>query len=92
MKTKKIPLRKCLGCNEMKSKKELVRVVKNQDNDVKIDIKGKEPGRGAYVCDDKECFAKLKKTKGLNRAFRCDVSEEIYEGLVKEIESRGRKN
>lgn len=85
MKTKKIPLRKCIGCNESKPKKELIRVVKNKDNEIKIDLTGKSNGRGAYICNDTQCFLKVKKNKGLNRALEMGIPEEIYEDLLKEI-------
>ena len=85
MKTRKIPLRKCLGCNEMKPKKELIRVVRNQAEEIAIDLKGKAPGRGAYLCPRKECFERAKKSKAFHRAFECNVPEEIYEKLIQEI-------
>ncbi len=86
MKAKKLPLRKCLGCNEMKPKKELLRVTKNQEGEIKIDLTGKAHGRGAYICQDKQCFEKAKKTKAFNRAFECNVPDEIYEKLMQEID------
>ncbi len=92
MKTKKIPLRKCLGCNEMKPKKELIRVVRNQEGAINIDLKGKAPGRGAYLCRQRECFEKAKKTKAFNRAFQCNVADEIYENLIQEIDEVEGKN
>ena len=85
MKIKKIPLRKCLGCNEMKPKKELTRVVRNKTGDMNVDLTGKARGRGAYICNNVACFNKAKKTKGLNRAFQCEVSDHIYESLIKEL-------
>jgi len=86
MKAKKIPLRKCLGCNEMKPKKELLRVAKNQEGEIKIDLTGKAHGRGAYICHDKQCFEKAKKTKAFNRAFESSVPDEVYEKLMQEID------
>lgn len=86
MKTKKIPLRKCLGCNEMMPKQKLIRVVKNKLNEIDIDIKGKAHGRGAYICKEKICFEKAYKTKAFNRAFQCEVSKDVYERLSKELE------
>ncbi len=86
MKTKKLPLRKCLGCNEMKPKKELLRVTKNQEGEIKIDLTGKAHGRGAYICQDKQCFERAKKTKAFNRAFESNVPDEIYEKLMQEID------
>lgn len=96
MKQKKIPLRKCLGCNEMKPKKELVRVVKgpdekNENNEViakgpiSLDLTGKKPGRGAYVCNNAECLEKAIKAKRLERAFGTAIPQEIYDGLQKEM-------
>ncbi len=75
-----------MGCNEMKGKKELIRVVKNQEGEIKVDLTGKANGRGAYICLDKECFQKAKKTKAFNRAFQCNVEDEIYEKLIQEID------
>ncbi len=85
MKIKKIPLRKCLGCNEMKPKKELIRVVHNAEGVTSLDTTGRSPGRGAYICNSKECFDKAKKTKSFNRAFQSNIPEEIYEALSKEL-------
>lgn len=85
MRVKKVPLRKCLGCNEMKPKKELLRVVRNSQGIISVDTTGKAQGKGAYICDSKQCFEKAKETKAFNRAFKSDVPEEIYEGLMKEL-------
>ncbi|HBM75810.1 MAG TPA: DUF448 domain-containing protein [Clostridiaceae bacterium] len=83
---KKIPLRKCLGCQEMKPKKELVRIVRAAHTDeIKIDIKGKMAGRGAYICRNSECFEKAYKTKRIEKALEREISPEIYEVLKKEI-------
>ncbi len=86
MKNKKIPLRKCLGCNEMKPKKELLRVVHNSEGMVSVDTTGKAHGRGAYICNSKECFDKAKNLKAFNRAFKSNVPEEIYDDLIKELD------
>lgn len=88
MKTKKIPLRMCLGCNQLKPKKELIRVVKNQEGNISIDFTGKKPGRGAYICNSAQCFKKAKKSKRFERAFECAISEEIYNQLIEEIEKQ----
>lgn len=85
MKTRKIPLRKCIGCNESKPKKELIRVVKNKENQIKVDLTGKSNGRGAYICNDPDCFNKVKKSRGLNRTLQMEIPEEIYDELLKEI-------
>jgi len=86
LKKKKIPLRMCLGCQEMKPKKELVRVVKAaKDNEIKIDLTGKLSGRGAYVCRNPECLEKAYKAKRIEKALDHSISEEIYDALRKEI-------
>ena len=86
---KKIPLRMCIACKELKPKRELMRIVKSGD-DIKLDRTGKLNGRGAYICADKECMAKLKKQKLLNRAFSCNVPETVYDAL--EAEFLGTEN
>ena len=78
---KKIPLRTCMGCNEKKPKKELVRIGKNKDGEIFIDKTGKADGRGAYICDSEECLEKVVKSKRLERALECKISEEIYNNL-----------
>ena len=85
MKVKKIPLRMCTGCMEMKPKKELIRVVKSQENEVSVDLTGKKSGRGAYVCKNLECLEKSFKTKRLSRNLDVPISEEIYDRLKEEI-------
>lgn len=85
MKKRKIPLRKCIGCNESKPKKELIRVVKSKDGDINVDLTGKANGRGAYICNDSDCFKKIKKNKGLNRSFEMEIPDEIYDELLEEI-------
>ncbi|MEG0571094.1 MAG: YlxR family protein [Oscillospiraceae bacterium] len=86
---KKTPLRKCTGCNQMKAKIELVRVVKNKENEIFLDLTGKKPGRGAYVCNSLECFKKARKSRGFERAFSCRISDELYDSLEKEIDKNG---
>ena len=81
MKPRKIPMRMCVGCREMKPKKELLRVVKPQDGDAHIDRTGKAPGRGAYVCDDAECLKKARKSRALERALECSIAAEVFEAL-----------
>lgn len=90
MKTRKIPLRKCVGCNEQRPKKELLRVVKNKEGDIFVDFTGKANGRGAYICPKVECLEIAKKKKSLNRALECEISDEIYKKLSQEIESNDR--
>ena len=83
---KNIPLRKCLGCDEMLGKKGMLRVVKTKEGEISIDETGKKNGRGAYICRDMECFNKAQKKHNLERSLKCSISEEIYEKLRQEIE------
>jgi uncharacterized protein len=85
MKIKKIPQRMCLGCQEMKPKKELIRVVKNSEGNIKIDLTGKAPGRGAYICKSVECLDKAIKSKRFEKAFETKISEEIFTALREEL-------
>ena len=78
---KKIPQRTCMGCNEKKDKKNLIRIVKNKDNEILVDKTGKLDGRGAYICNNVECLEKLKKSKRLNKIFETNISNEIYESI-----------
>ncbi len=86
MAIKKIPQRRCLGCNESKDKKDLIRVVKNNQDEISIDLIGKKPGRGAYICHDIECLKKAKKAKRIERAFSMQIEEDIFLRLEKEIQ------
>lgn len=85
MKAKKIPLRKCLGCSEGKPKRELIRIVKNKEGDIFVDLTGKANGRGAYICKNPECLEKAKKSKRLNKALEVEIPDIVYEDLLKEI-------
>lgn len=95
MKQRKIPLRQCSGCGEMKPKKELVRVVrapeKTDENgvvtggEISLDLTGKKPGRGAYVCHNPECLKKARKARKFERAFSCKIPDEIYDKMEAEI-------
>ncbi len=84
MANKKIPLRQCVGCGEMKAKKELIRVIKN-DEGVFLDASGRKNGRGAYICADTGCLEKARKSKGLERSLKVAISDEVYENLEKEM-------
>ncbi len=84
---KKIPMRQCLGCREMKPKKELVRVVRSPEGQISLDFRGKANGRGAYVCRSPECLKKAIKARALERAFSCQIPEEIYMQLQAEMEA-----
>ncbi len=83
---KKVPLRQCIGCGEMKSKKEMMRVLKATDGTICLDVTGKKNGRGAYICTQRECLQKARKNKGLERSFKMSIPEEVYENLNKEFE------
>ena len=82
---KKVPMRKCVGCQEMKSKKEMIRVIRTQEGEFLLDATGKKNGRGAYICPDMECLKKAIKSKGLERSFKQSIPKEVYETLEKEM-------
>lgn len=84
---KKIPMRQCLGCREMKPKRELIRVVRSPEGEISLDFKGKASGRGAYVCPDAQCLKKAVKAKALERAFSCQIPQEIYDKLNEQMEA-----
>lgn len=86
-KQKSIPMRKCTGCNEMKPKKELIRVVRSPEGEVSIDLVGKKPGRGAYVCPDVNCLVKARGAKRLEKAFSCEIPDEVYERMEEELKN-----
>ena len=86
---KKIPMRQCLGCREMKPKKELIRVVRSPDETtISLDFRGKAPGRGAYLCPDPACLKKAIKSRALERAFSTAIPPEIYSRLEEEMSSQ----
>ena len=87
MAIRKIPQRKCVGCGTSKDKKELIRVVRNAEGEISVDLTGKKNGRGAYICHDVECLKKAKKAARLEKSFECQISEEIYERLMQEIQA-----
>jgi uncharacterized protein len=83
--TKKIPQRQCIGCGEMKNKKELIRVIKTPEESIIIDATGKKNGRGAYICKSSECLRKAVKSRGLERSLKVSIPHEVYEELEKEL-------
>ena len=83
---KKIPLRQCLGCREMKPKRELIRAVRSPEGEVSLDFRGRKPGRGAYVCPNPECQKKARKARALERAFSCQIPEEVWDALEREMQ------
>lgn len=82
---KKIPLRMCVGCREHKPKKELIRIVKSPEGEISVDITGKKSGRGAYICRDENCLRRAQKTKQLERALECSMTQELFDILAEEI-------
>lgn len=86
---KKISMRQCVGCGEMKNKKDMMRVLKSAEGPIVLDMTGKKNGRGAYLCMNKECLVKARKNKGLERSFKMSIPDEIYENLEKEFEDGG---
>ena len=84
---KKVPLRKCIGCNEMKNKKEMIRVLKTTDNEIVLDATGKKNGRGAYLCFSKECLKNAMKNRGLERSLKMPIPQEVYESLERELDT-----
>lgn len=81
MKSKKVPMRLCVGCGTMQPKKDLIRVLKNAEGEIKLDFTGKQSGRSAYLCKNMDCFAAAKKGHRIERSFGCRVSEEVYEEM-----------
>ena len=82
---KKIPMRQCLGCREMKPKRELIRVVRPPEEEISLDFKGKKPGRGAYLCPDPACLARARKSRALERAFSAQIPDEVYAALEEQM-------
>ena len=82
---KKIPMRQCVGCREMKPKKELIRVVRSPEGQVSLDFRGKLPGRGAYVCPDPACLARARKSRALERAFETALPPEVWQALEEQM-------
>lgn len=85
--TRKMPQRKCVGCQEMKNKKELIRVIRTAEGEFLLDATGKKNGRGAYLCPSRECFQKAVKGRGLERSFKQAIPQEVYDALEKEMEA-----
>lgn len=89
MSIRKFPQRQCIGCGEMKNKKEMIRVLKTPEGEFTLDSTGRKNGRGAYVCPSAECLGKAIKSKGLERSFKMAIPKEIYEKLEKEMSHLG---
>lgn len=88
-KIKKIPMRMCAGCGQMKPKKELVRVVKSPEGEISLDLTGRKPGRGAYVCKSTDCLKAARKARRLEKAFSCKIPEEVYDRMEEELSRDG---
>lgn len=86
---KKIPMRQCVGCQEMKSKKEMLRVLKTAEDEIVLDATGRKNGRGAYLCFSRECLEKARKNKGLERSLKMSIPSEVYDSLEKELDELG---
>ena len=87
MQMRKVPMRMCTGCGQMKPKRELVRVVKSQDGEIVLDLTGKKAGRGAYVCRDIECLQKARQARRLEKAFSCRIPDEVYDRMEEDLQS-----
>lgn len=87
MQQKRIPMRQCVGCREMKEKRELIRVVKSPEGEISLDFKGKKSGRGAYVCPDPECLKRARKGRALERAFSGAIPPEVYDALEEQMKA-----
>ena len=83
---KKVPMRQCVGCGEMKGKKEMMRVLRTAEGDIVLDVTGKKNGRGADLCKSMECLKKARKSKGLERSFKMNIPNEVYDSLEREFE------
>ena len=84
---KKIPMRQCLGCREMKQKRDLIRVVRSPEGEVSLDFSGKKPGRGAYVCHDAQCLKRAIKSKALSRAFGVQIPQSVMDAINEQMET-----
>ncbi|MCC2826554.1 RNase P modulator RnpM [Laedolimicola ammoniilytica] len=86
---KKVPMRQCVGCQEMKSKKEMLRILKTAEDEIVLDATGRKNGRGAYLCFSKECLLKARKNKGLERSLKMAIPPAVYDSLEKELDELG---
>lgn len=85
MKQKKIPMRRCSGCNEQKAKNELIRIVRSPEGEISLDLTGKKSGRGAYICNNIDCLRKVRKSRRIDRTFEITIPDEIYNSLEEQI-------
>ena len=84
---KKIPLRQCVGCGEMKGKRDMLRILRTAENEICLDATGKKNGRGAYICRSRDCLVRARKNKGLERSFKMSIPNEVYDTLEREVEN-----
>ena len=84
-KVKKIPVRQCLGCNEHKPKREMLRVVRSPEGEISLDFTGKKSGRGAYICQDVKCLRRARKSKRIDRNLECEIPEAVYDAMEEEL-------
>ena len=89
--TRKVPMRQCVGCQEMKSKKEMLRVIKTPEDEIILDATGRKNGRGAYLCFSKECLLKARKNRGLERSLKTSIPPEVYDSLEWELDELDTK-
>ena len=85
MKQKKIPMRRCNGCNEQKTKNELIRIVRSPEGEISLDLTGKKSGRGAYICNNIECLRKVRKSRRIDKTFEITIPDEVYDSLEAQI-------
>lgn len=85
MKVRKVPMRMCLGCSEMKDKREMIRVVKSPEGEISLDFSGKKSGRGAYICKSMECFEKARKARRFEKSLSCRIDDSVYEVMKNEL-------
>lgn len=86
-KVRKIPQRLCLGCNEMKNKRDMIRVVRSKEGEISLDLTGRKSGRGAYICHSIDCLKAARRAKRFESAFSCAISDDIYDGMERELEN-----
>ena len=91
MKTKKVPMRRCVGCMQSKQKKDLIRIVGDKEGSVKLDVTGKAPGRGVYLCPDSSCFRIARKKQAISRNLGVRVAEEVLDGIFEELTEYEKK-
>ncbi len=87
---KKVPMRQCLGCKQLKPKRELIRVVKNSEGEVSIDLVGKKPGKGAYVCRSIDCFKAARKSKSFEKSLSCAIPSDVFDSMEAELNADGQ--